>query len=81
MFLKFGARWDPFNVDREQVGSILGGCFNQNMSRFTSCLVQVRRRLEADWERLGAEKQIMGAGKAKVGQIRNPMEGVHFVKD
>ena len=44
-------------------------------------MVHVRRRLEADWERLGAEKEIMGAGKAKVVQIGNPMEGVHFVKD
>ena len=35
------------------------------MSRFTSCLVQVRRRFEADCERLGTEKEIMEAGKAK----------------
>ena len=51
------------------------------MSRFTLFLVQVRRRFEADWDWLGAEKEIMVAGKAKVEQIRNPMEGVLFVKD
>ena len=33
------------------------------------------------WNWLGAEKEIMGAGKAKVVQIGNAMEGVHFVKD
>jgi hypothetical protein len=29
---------------------------------------------------LGAEKEIMGAGKAKVVQIENPKEGLHVVK-
>ena len=29
---------------------------------------------------LGEEKEIMGAGKAKVVQIGNPKEGVHVVK-
>jgi hypothetical protein len=48
------------------------------MNRF---LVQVRRRLETDWERFGAEKEIMGAGKTKVVQIGNPMEGIHYIKD
>jgi hypothetical protein len=72
--LKFGACWYPFKVDRKQVGSRFGGCLEQNMSRLTSCSVQVRRRCEAFCEGLGAEKDIMGAGKAKVVQIGNPME-------
>ena len=43
--------------------------------------MQARRRLEAEGERLGAEKETMGAGNAKVVHIGNPKEGVHFVKD
>jgi hypothetical protein len=37
--------------------------------------------VDADWERLGAEKEIKGAGKTKVVQIGDPIEEVHFVKD
>ena len=47
----------------------------------TSCLAKVRRRFEANWERVVSRKEIMGAGKAKMVQIGHPMEGVHFFRD
>ena len=51
------------------------------LGRLSSCLGKVRRRFEANWERVVSRKEIMGAGKAKMVQIGHTMEGVHFVKD
>jgi hypothetical protein len=59
----------------------LGVDLENVLSRFTSCLVQVRRRFEADCEMFGAEKKVMEAAKAKVVQMENPMDGIHFVTD
>ena len=57
------------NLVENGFGRRSGGCFEQNMSRLTSCLVQLRRKFEVDWGEELEKKKKMGAWKDPMEEI------------